>query len=198
MKAAGTLVVLALVVGVVVSLVMLFSSSGPVGSEHLIGMKAPQFAAPLAGGGLSGDANVYTPEEAAAKGAKAACDVNLKGSITSCKGLAGNAVLLFFNSEKGECVAQVSRLDQVKRRQPNLNAIALAFDETTNSAAATASKHAWKLPVAADPDGAVAALYSVAGCPSAFFIKDGVIRGVKLGVQSPQQLEAAIKQYTDG
>ncbi|MGH2906181.1 MAG: redoxin domain-containing protein [Solirubrobacterales bacterium] len=196
MKAAGALVVLALIAGAVVSLVMLFDTKGPVGSEHLNGTKLPQFAAPLAGGGLSGDANIYSPEEAKAKNAKAACDVDLKGSINSCDGLKGAAVLLFFNSEKSECVAQVDKLDQVLRQKPGVNAIALAFDETANSAAATASKKSWKLPVAADPDGAVAALYSVAGCPSAFFAQDGVIRGVKLGVQSPEQLSQAIEQYT--
>ena len=53
-------VIALLAIGVVVSLVTLFTGSRPVGSENLIGTPLPDFAAPLASGTQNADANIYT------------------------------------------------------------------------------------------------------------------------------------------
>jgi hypothetical protein len=198
MKTAGKVVVGLLVIGVLVSLVTLFNGKRPVGSENLIGKPLPDFASPLAGSGISGDSNIYTPAQAQANHAKAACDVTIRGSINSCDGLKGAAVLLFWHSGTSNCVKQVGILQDVLAKKPRVNAISLAFEDSMTSATAAFKRNRWRQPVAVDPDGAVASLYSVTGCPSTFFAQDGVIRGVKLGLQSPAQLTAEIEKYTDG
>ena len=196
--AAGKGLMALLVIAVIISLVTLFSGKKPIGSEHLIGKRLPDFAAPLAGSGIDGGANVYTPAQAKANDATAACDVQIAGSMNSCDDLKGAAVVLFWNADKKECVEQVDRLQAVLRNQKQVNSVAVAFGNSMGAATAAKNKHGWKLPVAVDDDGALAALYSVAGCPSTFFAKDGVIRGVKLGLQSTAELEAEIKRYTGG
>ena len=54
----------------------------------------------------------------------------------------------------------------------------------------------WKLPVAIDRDGAVAALYCGRRLPEHVLLRDGEITGVKLGVLSAAQLKAGHRQGT--
>ena len=198
MRTAGKVVLAVLAIGVLVSLVTLSRGSRPVGSENLIGKPLPDFAAPLAGSGIDGDANVYTAAQAKAAKAKAACDVRIKGSINSCDGLRGAAVLVFWNSKKGECTTQLDNLQTALAKHRKLRVIAVASGDSMASATAAVNRQTWSFPVAVDPDGAVGTLYSAPGCPSVFFAQDGVIRGVKLGLQSAAQLGAAIDRNTDG
>lgn len=181
-----------LAIAIVVSLVTLFNGSKPVGSENLVGHPLPDFAAPLATSSLDGDSNIFTPQAAKAAHSTAACDVKLAGSVNSCSALAGDAVLLFWNSTKSECVNQVSTLNAWAKRHPKVNTLALSFDDKKAETAAVVRDNGWKIPVAVDRDGAVAALYAVAGCPSTFFARDGEVTAVKLGVLSPDRLDAGL------
>src|SRR5689334_20735400 len=110
-----------LAIAIFVSLMTLFHGSKPVGSENLIGRPLPDFAAPLANSDLDGDSNIFTPQTAKAAHSTAACDVKLAGSVTSCKALSGDAVLLFWNSTKSECVKQVSTLNAWAMKHPKVN-----------------------------------------------------------------------------
>jgi hypothetical protein len=177
-----------LTIGVIVSLVTLFSGSQPVGAENLIGRELPGFAAPLASGTQTGDANVYTEAQAKSLKSTAACDVNLPGVFNSCRDLKGDAILAFWNTTKRECVNDVATLDAFARRNKDVSVAAVAFEQTEASARAMVQKRGFKLPVPIDRDGAVAALYSVAGCPTTFFAHDGELTGVILGVLSAPQL----------
>jgi hypothetical protein len=198
MKTTGKVVIALIVIGAVVSLVTLFSGSRPVGSENLVGKPLPDFAAPLAGSGIELDSNIYTPAQAKANRAKPACAVVSRGSFNSCKGLKGLAILVFWNSHKADCVRQVDELQKVLARRPRVNAVAVAFENNIDDVTAAASQHHWKLPVAVDRDGAVSSLYAVTGCPSVFFIRDGEIRGVKLGLQSAVELSRQLDRYSNG
>lgn len=198
MKALGVIVILVLVGGVMFSLFTLLGGDRPIGSENLIGRPLPEFAAPLAGSGIDGDANIYTAAEAKTGNLKAACNVKLAGTINSCDDLRGAAVLLFWNTTKPECIEQVTRLQKRLAKDIGVDTISIAFDNTMAQATEAFNKNAWKQPVAVDPDGAVAGRYSVAGCPSTFFAQDGIITGVKLGLMTDQQLAAAVEKYTDG
>lgn len=192
MNTLGKALIALLAIGTVISLVTLFAGSGPVGSENLIGQKLPDFAAPLATSDLDGDSNVYTPAQAKANDATAACAVELEGAFNSCRDLKGEAVVLFWNTSKDECVGQVDTLNELAAKNPGLNTVAVAFDNTKNSVRETTLERRWKIPVAVDRDGAAASLYSVTGCPSVFFAEDGVITGVKLGTQSAAELSEQI------
>lgn len=183
-----------LAIGVVVSLVTLFNGSRPVGSENLVGLALPDFAAPLASGTLTGDSNVYTPAQAKAAKATAACDVELAGAFNSCDDLKGESIVAFWNTTKDECVQQIALIDDYVAAHAEVSAVAVAFDQSAESVRKFMAGKDWKIPVAIDSDGAVAALYAVAGCPSIFFAEDGTISGVKLGTQTEAQIEAGLKK----
>jgi hypothetical protein len=177
-----------LAIAAVVSLVTLYHGSGPVGSENLIGQALPEFAAPLASGTQAGDANIYTAAQAKGVKSTAACDVELPEVFNSCRDLKGDAILMFWNSTKGECVGDVSTLDAFASAHPKVNAAAVAFDQKEAEVRKFVGGKPWKLPIPIDRDGAVAGMYAVAGCPSTFFAHDGTITEVKLGVLSAEQL----------
>jgi hypothetical protein len=183
-----------LAIGVLVSLFTLFNGSRPVGSENLIGKPLPGFAAPLASSTQNGDSNVYTEAQAKAVKSTAACDVNLPGVFNSCEDLKGQAIVTFWNTTKSECVTDVATLNDFAADHPDVNVVAVSFDQTESTVRSFVGPKGWKIPIAIDRDGAVAALYSVAGCPSTFFARDGEITGVKLGVLSAAQLAQGLKK----
>lgn len=181
-------VIALLAIAAVVSLVMLLGGSRPVGSENLVGRDLPDFAAPLLASTSDADANIYTREQARTAKQTAACDVDLPQIINSCRDLRGRAVLVFFNPQHRNCLEQVTRVDRVLRKNTDVNAVAIAFDTPRTPARRAAATAGWKLPVALDRDGALAGLYAVAGCPTTFFSDDGVVREVRLGLLSDEQL----------
>ncbi|MGK2877193.1 MAG: TlpA family protein disulfide reductase [Solirubrobacterales bacterium] len=185
-------VVALLAIGVVVSLVTLFAGSRPVGSENLVGTRLPDFAAPLASGSSTADANIFTAAQAKAAKSTAACAVELPGAFNSCRDLTGEAIVMFWNSTKSQCVSEVEVLDAFADANPDVNVATVAFDQTVEDVRKFVTTKDWKLPVAIDGDGAVAGLYAVAGCPSTYFVRDGEVTGVKLGALSPAQLKAGL------
>lgn len=191
----GALVAIAAIVGVVFSLVKLFSGDGPAGSERLIGSKLPQFAAPLVGSGLDLDANIVSREVAARSHGKAACDVRVAGAFVSCRDLTGRSVVTFWRSDKPVCVRQVDQLQKAFAGDDSVNTVALAFKETTGQVAEVAARRGWTVPVAVDRDAAATELFLVSGCPSTYFVRDGRITGVRLGLIDAAALrrEAGVK-----
>lgn len=185
-------VIALLAIGIVVSMVTLFAGSRPVGSENLVGTPLPDFAAPLASGDSSADANIYTEAQAKVADSTAACDVDVPGAFNSCRDLTGSATVMFWNSTKAECVSEVEELDAFARSNPDVNVVAVAFEQSVEDVRKFMATKDWRLPVAIDSDGAVAGLYAVAGCPSTFFVRDGQVTGVKLGALSSAQLKAGL------
>ena len=127
--------------------------------------------------------------------ATAACAVELEGSINSCDALKGEALLVFFNSDRAECVGQIDTLDRYAAANPDVNVLAVGFEDDKASVKALVDSKGWKIPVAVDRDGAAASLYSVTGCPTIFAASDGEITAVKLGTQSESALRA---MHSDG
>jgi hypothetical protein len=181
-----------LALGVVVSLFTLFMGSRPVGSENLVGKPLPDFAAPLASGTQTGDSNIYTEPQAKQLKATAACDVELPGVFNSCRDLKGSSILTFWNTTKKECVQDVETLNDFAAANRDVNLVAVAFDQKEDVVRDFVAGESWTLPVAIDRDGAVAGLYSVAGCPSTYFARDGEITEVKLGVMTTAQLKTGL------
>jgi hypothetical protein len=182
-----------LAIGAVVSLVTLLGGERPIGSENLIGHALPDFAAPLASGKLEGDANIYTRPQARAADSTAACDVELPGAFVSCRDLGDPAVLMFWNSTRSECVAQLGTLERFSAVNRDVSTAAVAFDRAESEVREFLSGHKTRLPVPIDRDGAVAGLYAVAVCPTTFFVRGGEIVGVKLGRLSEEQLRQGLK-----
>ncbi len=183
-----------LTIAAIVSLVSLWGGSGPVGSENLVDRALPPFAAPLAAGAGEGDAHVYTREQARALDSVAACDVRMSGVFNSCRDLRGSAILNFWSTTKPACMKQVDVLDEFASRHEDVTVAAVAFDQPERTVRSATSGRGWKLDVPIDRDGAVAALYAVAGCPTTFFIVDGTISAVKLGTLDAQLIGQQLKQ----
>lgn len=191
----GALVAIVAIVGVAFSLVKLFSGDGPAGSERLVGSALPQFAVPLADSGLNLDANIVSREVAARSNGKAACDVRVTGAFVSCRDLTGRAVVTFWRRDKPVCVRQVDQLQKAFAGDDSVNTVALAFKETIGQVADVVADHGWTIPVAVDRDAAATELFLVSGCPSTYFVRDGRISGVRLGLLEAAALrrEAGVK-----
>ncbi|MGB3952344.1 MAG: redoxin domain-containing protein [Solirubrobacterales bacterium] len=192
MKVWGTVIVSLIAIAVVFSLFLLLTGSRPVGSENLIGRSLPDFAAPLADSGLRLDSNVFTPEAARAGDSTAACDVRVPGAFNSCRDLTGRSIVAFWNPDKPKCIEQVDELDALAREAKDVSAVAVSFDKPIDEVAPVTADHRWRISVAVDRDGAVSALYSVAGCPTVFFAVNGKIVGVRLGLQSSAELRRGL------
>lgn len=191
MKTAGRVLLVIVVFGATVSLFQLWDSERPVGSENLIGKPLPRFAAPLAQSGLNFDANIYTAQMARIARSTAACDVRVSGAFVSCRDIGPRAVIVFWNPKKQICLRQVDELRKAFPRNGAVSAVAVAFDRPVGEIARIARARRWTLSVPVDRDGAVSAIYSVAGCPTVFFARDGEITAVRLGLLDAAELMRA-------
>ena len=178
-KLGSVIAVAVLIVLVVVSLPRLRGNK-PVGSERLIGRSLPQFAAPLTTGNSNKVANITQRQDQHPK-SRPACGVNLPGVFNSCRVERQSLVLAFWSNRSSTCLTQIDAFNRAARQFPKTRFVAIGIDQQRSSAAAVARERGWSIPVAVDPDGAVSALYSVAGCPSTFFVSNGLIRAVRLG-----------------
>ncbi len=179
-------------------IVLELGSGGDVGSERLVGRAAPPFAAPLAGSGLQGDANVYTRTAARDAGATAACDVRLRGAFVSCRDLARRAMIVFWTPTSERCVRQVSIADGIVRGlRPALRAsaggpsaaVGVALRPNPVTVEALQRDLGWRMPQAIDRDGAVGVLYAIGACPTTVFVRDGKVTAVRIGLLDRAELE---------
>lgn len=190
----GAAVTTVLVVAVAYSLFQLLSGGRPVGSEKLIGKPLPEFAAPLADSGLELDANVVSRLTAERSGGRAACDVTVAGAFVSCRDLGGRSVITFWRRDERLCVRQVENLqrafgDGKGTSKGSVRTAAVAFKEPVRPVGAFAAQRGWTLPVVVDRDAAAAELFLVAGCPSTYFVTNGRVSDVALGLLSVAQLQ---------
>jgi len=191
-KLGSAIVLVALIAMAVATLPRLFGDK-PTGSENLIGRKPPQFAAPLTTGSSDKVANITQLSEPHPK-SRPACSVNLPGVFNSCKVGRRPLVIAFWANNGAVCLNQIDAFNRAAKKSPEVVFVAVGIDQKREDAAAIAMRRGWTLPVAVDPDGAVSAIYSVAGCPSTFFVNNGRISAVKLGRIGPAALKVQLKK----
>jgi len=153
------------------------------------------FAAPLASGRLSGDANVCQrtpcPEEA---GKVLACNLRSDQVLNSCKLRKGPAVLTFVVTQGTDCEPQVDRVERMRREFPDVSFVVVLSGLEREEAVQLVRRRAWKLPVGLDPDGAVTNLYGVGVCPTSVFSdRRGKVRETSLGNLTEQQLRQKVR-----
>jgi hypothetical protein len=156
------------------------------------------FAAPLASGALSGDANVCQrtpcPEEA---GKVLACDVRSDQVLNSCKLREGPAVLTFVVTQGTDCEPQVDRVERMRRQFPDVQFAVVLSGLDRDEAVQIVRRRRWKLPVGLDPDGAVTNLYGIGVCPTTVFSdKNGKVRETSLGNVTEEQLRARVRRIS--
>lgn len=78
-------------------------------------------------------------------------------------------------------------------RPAGVEVIAVALSEDADAALAYADRTGSTYPQVPDPDSQIAAAYAVPGIPTHFFIDaDGVVRSVKVGVLTRDQMDEAL------
>ena len=159
------------------------------------GSALPAFAAPLASGALTGDANVCQrmpcPESA---GKVAACDVESRQVLNSCTLRARPAVLTFVVTQGTDCEPQVDRVERMRREFPQVDFAVVLSGLDRAEAVELVRRRRWTLPVGLDRDGAVTNLYGIGVCPTTVFSGgDGKVAAVTLRNLTETQLRERVR-----
>lgn len=156
------------------------------------GEQVPPFAAPLALGGLKGDANVATASDLGQAGKVPACTVRGSQVLNICQLYEEGPVVLALFVDGGSCPAVLSELQALVGEFPRVHFAAVAIKGGRASVRRLIQKRGLTLPVGLDPDGALAALYKVASCPQLTFIRKGGAAEGKALLSKPS--EAALRR----
>ncbi|MBA3263132.1 MAG: TlpA family protein disulfide reductase [Thermoleophilaceae bacterium] len=137
-------------------------------------MKA--FAAPSALGHVEGDANVCQRQSQCTEqtGTRPACTLRSEEVVNVCELRRRPLVLTFIFDRGADCYPQVDRTERVRPDLPGVNFATVFFThKDRDQVRALVRERGWRQPVGIDPDGAVANLYGVGGCPTTVFASAG-------------------------
>ena len=164
----------------------------------------PEFAVPAAAGELEGDANLAQDDCSAAalpcpagSRREPACRVSAPGAIRVCDLFDRPAVISFWFSRGGdECVLQQDILSSVyERYRGRVRFLSLDIRDDRDKLRELIRSRGWKMPVGYDRDGAVAALYRVAGCPTfAYVYPGGTLQSASFGELDRRGLAARVER----
>jgi hypothetical protein len=162
----------------------------------------PEFAVPLAGSDLEGDANVaqddcrtsQLPCPPDARRAPA-CRVRAEGAIKVCDLFVRPSVISFWFTKGDGCVDQQDVVSRVfSRYRGRVSFLSLDVRDDRGSVRDLVRRRDWKMPVGFDRDGAVAGLYRVGGCPTfAYVYPGGTLQSASIGDLTAGQLGARIE-----
>jgi hypothetical protein len=173
--------------------VLLFAQTLPNAGEAVqgpnVGQRLPAFAAPAAGGNLTGDANVCQ-KSPCPKGAgkEPACELRSEEIVTVCPRRSRPLVITFVVTRGTDCEPQVDRVERVRRSIPGVDFVTVVSGDTHEEATGLARARRWSQPVAVDEDGAVVNLYGIGICPVTIFSAEGKVRGTALGNLTEAQI----------
>jgi cytochrome c biogenesis protein CcmG/thiol:disulfide interchange protein DsbE len=86
-----------------------------------------------------------------------------------------------------------------EKYSPDLNVMAVNYDETTGEIQPYVKKLGLTFPVLLDPGGKITDLYQIRGFPTTYFIdREGFIHGVYVGILSKHTLEENLKKIGVG
>jgi hypothetical protein len=163
----------------------------------------PEFAVPVAAGGLEGDANVAQddcessavpcPEDARRD---PACRIRTAGAIRVCDLFTRPLVISFWFVKGSNCAEQQDVIDSVYRRyRGRVNFLSLDVRDDRDTVRELVRQHGWTMPVGYDRDGAVASLYRVGGCPTfAYAYPGGTLQSASVSELTVAQLSGQVRQ----
>ncbi len=155
------------------------------GSGVVPGQLVPPFAAPLATGHLSGDADVATHTDQGAAGKRAACTVRGPEILNICELYEHGPVVLALFVDGGSCASILDQLQALVASYPQVRFAAVAI-KGGGDVRKLVLTHRLTLPVGLDRDGIMAALYKVSSCPQVSFIyPGGVVQSAALLDEHP-------------
>ena len=151
----------------------------------------PEFAVPLAAGGLEGDANVAQDDCATSQlpcpadaRRTPACRVRRAGldpRLRPLRPALGDLVLV--HRKATDCVDQQDVVSGVyERYRGRVGFLSLDVRDDRDTVRDLVRERGWKMPVGFDRDGAVAGLYRVGGCPTfAYVYPGGTLQSASIG-----------------
>lgn len=121
----------------------------------------------------------------------------LSGSRLRLQDLRGKPVLLnFWATWCAPCRIEMPVLEaRYEQLQPELEVLAINFDETADEVGAYTSEMGLTFPVLLDPGGEVQRLYQIRGYPTSFLVdEDGIIRVQHIGQLTESQLDQYLSE----
>jgi hypothetical protein len=150
----------------------------------------PEFAVPAASGHLEGDANVYQDDcgDASLPCSEQpprvpACKITTPGAIRVCDLFDRPLVISFWFGTNNRCERQQGVVSRVAERyRGRVNFLSLDVLDSRESVGELVREQGWRMPVGFDRDGAVAALYRIALCPTfAYAYPGGTLQSAGIG-----------------
>ena len=163
-----------------------------------VGKTLPDFAAPLATGGLEGDANVRgRGNSSESAGPVPACEVRAAGVVNVCDLRRKPTVITFLVTKGADCEPQVDRVERIRREFPDVAFAAVVGGNEREEVEQIVRRRGWGMPVAVDEDNAVVNLYGVGVCPTTVFsAAGGRVRTTKLGNLTEDELRAEVRKIS--
>ena len=155
------------------------------------GKVVPDFATPLVTSNLEGQANVCQKSPCSKNAGKVpACLVQARDVMNVCELRKQPLVLTFVFDRGADCLPQVDRAERVMGEVRGVRFAAIFFSRKDRPTVRRIVRgRGWRMPVGVDPDGAVANLYRVGGCPTTLFTDaGGRLRDTALGNLTEDQL----------
>jgi hypothetical protein len=150
----------------------------------------PEFAVPAASGQLEGDANIYQDDCGSSSlpcsedpPRVPACQITTAGAIRVCDLFDRPLVISFWFGTENRCERQQGVVSTVARRYGGrVNFLSLDVLDSRESVGELVREQGWQMPVGFDRDGAVAALFRVALCPTfAYAYPGGTLQSASIG-----------------
>jgi hypothetical protein len=150
----------------------------------------PEFAVPAASGQLEGDANIYQDDCGSASlpcsedpPRVPACQITTPGAIRVCDLFDRPLVISFWFGTENRCERQQGVVSRVAARyRGRVNFLSLDVLDSRESVGELVREQGWQMPVGFDRDGAVAALFRVALCPTfAYAYPGGTLQSAGIG-----------------
>ena len=181
----GTLIVLAVTAAIVMGGAYLINRpTATAAGLQAIALSGPTEGAPPKIGSLAQDFTATTVD----------------GKKVSLGGLKGHPVWLTFGATWcAACVAEAPDVQAASEKFKPKGAVVLAIFIREDSATVKdyADRVGLTYPKVADPDTRIASAYRVYGIPAHFFIdKSGILRSIKTGGLSPEQMAAALTEIS--
>jgi hypothetical protein len=150
----------------------------------------PEFAVPAASGNLEGDANIYQDDCGSSSlpcseqpPRVPACRIATAGAIRVCDLFNRPLVISFWFGSENRCERQQAVVSTVAERyRGRVNFLSLDVLDSRGSVGELVREQGWQMPVGFDRDGAVAALYRIALCPTfAYAYPGGTLQSAGIG-----------------
>jgi hypothetical protein len=151
------------------------------------GTKVPPFAAPLAIGGLEGDADIARHAHEGERGRVPACRERGSGILNVCELYERGPVVLALFIVGGACEGVLPKLQAAANDFPGVSFAAVAVKGAHAEVRRLVRRERLTIPVGFDRDGSLATLYGMASCPQLSFVYPGGVMQSRALLETPSR-----------